>query len=527
MAPDPQIPLCCSLKRIGWLYPIFGDLYFHRRLLGCFLVLLGSALDAATIKGVIVDNYTGRPLARTAVTLVAFYAWAANPPPNHTDSYGRFTFEHLPAGAYLLSATRPAFAKLQYRQEAWNSPGKPLLVEKNDVINLPLRMRRLGAISGFIWDENEIGFPEVEVLAYTSTQPPKLVAKTKTGDRGAYRIGSLEPGTYFVRTAAKQLVKETGLLPTFYKEVAPAREARKVSVALEDEATGIDFRPLFGDVFRISGEVPGRFPDVTVTLVSDMGRTTQHTGSSGQFTFDELAPGRYELLAVGREHQTEFASHRQILVERDSEELKVHLLPLAKFSLHFEAEAGNDLAPENVQALVRRKDLAGISSTKEIPTAGGELLPGGWEIRISPSEEYYSVSITGRAVADKSRSWAGGWREIHVHPAERVTLRARLSSDPALLAGMVTQSQDPVIGAPVYLEAVDSHGNSLGEVRTTRSDRNGQYRFSGLAPGKYQVLSSFEPRESEQSLMTLAPARILSLKEGSETRQDLELHVSR
>ena len=495
--------------------------------LGCFLVLLGAALDAATIKGVIVDNYTGRPLARTAVTLVALSARAASPPPNHTDSYGRFIFERLPAGAYLLSATRPAFAKLQYRQEAWNAPGKPLLVEKDDVINLPLRMRRLGAISGFIWDENEIGFPEIEVLAYTSTQPPKLVAKTKTDDHGAYRIGSLEPGTYVVRTAAKRLVKETGLLPTFYKEVAPLLEARKVSVALEEEAAGTDFRPLFGDVFRISGEVPGRFQNVTVTLVSDMGRRTQRTGSSGQFTFDELAPGRYELLAAGREHEVEFASHRQILVERDSEELKVHLLPLPRFSVNFEDEAGNDLAPENVQVLVRRKDLAGVGSNMEITTAGGELLPGGWEVRISPSEEYYSVSIAGRAVADKARSWAGGWREIHVHPAERVTLRVRLSSDPASLAGTVTESQDPVIGAPVYLEAVDSRGNSLGEVRTTRSDRNGQYRFSGLAPGKYQVLSSFEPRESEQSLMMLAPARTLSLEEGSETLQDLELYVSR
>ena len=501
------------------------------RHLGCFLVLLGSALDAATIKGVIVDNYTGRPLARTAVTLLALSARAATTPPNHTDSYGRFTFEHLPAGAYLLSATRPAFARLRYRQEAWNAPGKPLLVEKDDVINLPLRMRRLGAISGVIWDENKIGFPDVEVLAYASTQPPKPVAKTETDDRGAYRIGSLEPGTYVVRTAAKRLVKETGLLPTFYKEVAPLREARKVSVALEDEATGIDFRPLFGSVFRISGEVPGRFQDVSVTLVSDMGRTTQRTGSSGQFTFDELAPGRYELLAVGREHQREhqmeFANHRQILVERDSEELKVHLSPLPRLQVHFEDEAGDDLEPKNVRVLVRRKDLAGVGSSKEIPTAGGELSPGGWEVRITPPEEYYAASITGRAVADPSWSWAGGWREIHLHPAARVTLRVRLSSNPALLAGTVRQSQEPVIGAPVYLEAIDRRGLGLGEVRTTRSDLNGQYRFSGLAPGKYRVLSSFESRERDQSLMTVAPARTLSLKEGSETSQDLALYVTR
>ena len=497
------------------------------RHLGCFLVLLGAPLDAGTIKGVVVDNYTGRPLARTAVTLLSLSAQAATTPSNHTGSYGRFTFEHLPAGAYLLSAARPAFAKLQYGQEAWNAPGKPLLLEKDDVITLQLRMRRLGAISGVIWDENEIGFPEVEVLAYTTSQPPQPVAKTKTDDRGAYRMGGLEPGSYFVRTAAKQLMKETGLLPTFYKEVASVREAREVSVALEEEATGIDFRPLFGSVFRISGEVPGRFRDVTVTLISDMGRTTRHTGSSGQFTFDELAPGRYELLAAGRNPLMDLANHRQILVERDGEQLKVHLLPLPRLSLHFEDEAGNDLEPKNVRVLVRRKDLAGVGSSKEIPTAGGELSPGGWEVRITPPEEYYAASITGRAAADPSWSWAGGWREIHLHPTARVTLRVRLLSNPALLAGTVRQSQEPVIGAPVYLEAIDRRGLGLGEVRTTRSDLNGQYRFSGLAPGKYRVLSSFESRGRDQSLITVAPARTLSLKEGSETPQDLELYVSR
>ncbi len=520
------------------------------RLLGCFLAFLGLPLNAGTIKGVVVDNYTGRALARTAVTLSSLSPRAAAARANRTDRYGRFTFERLPAGAYLLSATRPAFVKLQYGQEAWNAPGKPLLVEDGHVITVQLRMRRLGAVSGMIWDENEIGLPEVEVLAYAASQPPKLVAKTKTDDRGVYRIGGLEPGSYFICTAARRLTKQTGLLPTFYKEVASVPAAREVTVALEEEATKINFRPLFGDVFRMSGEVLGHLRDVTVTLISEMGRRTQRISNSQQFTFDQLAPGTYELLTTGRDPRMDLADHREVLVERDGGHLRVHLSPLPRLTVHFEDEAGDDLEPENVRVLVRRKDLAGVGSAREIPTSGEELSPGGWEIRVASPAEYYPASITGRALADPSLSWAGGWREIRLHQAARVTLRVRLSSHPARLAGAVSQSREPVVGAPVYLEAVDRRGLGLGDVHTTRSDPDGLYRFSGLAPGKYWVLSSFEswvggksPATAApgkywvlssfeswvggKSPATAAPAKTLSLKEGSETRHDLELYVTR
>ena len=108
-----------------------------------------------------------------------------------------------------------------------------------------------------------------------------------------------------------------------------------------------------------------------------------------------------------------------------------------------------------------------------------------------------------------------------------MTLRVRLSSNPARLAGAVSQSREPVVGAPVYLEAIDCRGLGLGDVHTTRSDPDGLYRFSGLAPGKYRVLSSFESWDSGESPATAAPAKTLSLKEGSEARQDLELYVAR
>src|SRR5262249_28057122 len=137
----------------------------------------------------------------------------------------------LAAGPYFVTASRRAFAPLQYGQKGWKSSGIPVAVGNAAETILKIPLPRYGAITGRIVDENDVGLPEQEVIAYRNTRPPVMVAKGVTDDRGVYRIFGLEPGAYLVRSATK-MYEDGGYLPTFYKDTQTPDSARPVEVVL-------------------------------------------------------------------------------------------------------------------------------------------------------------------------------------------------------------------------------------------------------------------------------------------------------
>ena len=64
-------------------------------------------------------------------------------------------------------------------------------------------------------------------------------------------------------------------------------------------------------------------------------------------------------------------------------------------------------------------------------------------------------------------------------------------------------------------------------MRTARTDVQGRYHFTGLVPGRYRVLSSFDFDQPTSEEMEAARAVTIALREGSETSKDLDLFVAR
>jgi hypothetical protein len=92
--------------------------------------------------------------------------------------------------------------------------------------------------------------------------------------------------------------------------------------------------------------------------------------------------------------------------------------------------------------------------------------------------------------------------------------------------GVVTSAQDPVPGAPVYLEAFDPESHKrLTDLRIVRTDVQGKYRFSNLAPGAYRILGTFEYDKPDVQAMDAAGARTVTLSEATDTAQDLDLYA--
>jgi len=64
-----------------------------------------------------------------------------------------------------------------------------------------------------------------------------------------------------------------------------------------------------------------------------------------------------------------------------------------------------------------------------------------------------------------------------------------------------------------------------GDLRVVRTDMRGQYRFEGLAPGSYRILSTFEYLSPGVEAMDLAGAMPLTMEARTEVSRDLELYV--
>src|ERR1017187_578244 len=152
-----------------------------------------SAAHAAVIRGVVLDRSTGRPLARSLVTLRPVEGVGGKPQSVRADRTGQFAFS-VSAGMYLLRASRDGFAPFQYGQKEWKSAGKPISVEQDGSLYLDIRLRRYAAISGTVLDENEIG-PACRRIA--RGQLHSVIARFRVrideaqivrGAYGAYRI---------------------------------------------------------------------------------------------------------------------------------------------------------------------------------------------------------------------------------------------------------------------------------------------------------------------------------------------------
>lgn len=480
--------------------------------------------EAATLRGVVLDHETGRPLSRTRVTVQAVAGSGGEDQSVLTGRYGDFSFLSLPGGVYILTAFRPGFAPLRYGQKAWNAAAQPLTLEAGGNEYLQLRLRRLGAITGTIWDENEIGFPGVEVAAYRNTRPPRFVAKAKADDRGMFRIGLLEPGDYLVRSAAVDVPGDAGLLPTFFKEVATVEEAAPVAVHLGEETKDVSFQPNFGRVYRFRGKIVPPGP-AELDLVSDMGRRQTSTDFEGNFSFEQLAPGEYELEGSASGGARAASIWERVIIDKDIEGYVVQAAYVPVM----------DLAVDNAQVdrralsvVVRRKGLDGVGKPRTVTKWPTSLSPGRWEFHVKPPPGYWVSGLDGPLV-DRvgQRGDPSGWNELVLRGWYRETFRVKLSPRPASLQGRVTgPGSSPSVGAPVFVERFDPEtGKRLVDLLVSRTDVQGRFAFPELPPGRYRVLSTFDLEDPTEEQMAAARPKLVSVGEGDDVTEELSLFV--
>lgn len=490
-------------------------------LLACVVTGVPARLAVgAVLEGTVLDYAAARPLARSRVALTTVRNGYELPLKTVlTGSGGNFRFEGLPAGTYFLTASRAGYQPARYGQKRWDGAGAPIVLGADSEFSCELRLRRLGAVSGTVLDENGIGLPGNTVTAYLAdSRPLRAAGSAVSDDRGIYRIAGLQPGVYYIRTGPQKLEDERSLLPTFFGQPSPA----PVSVNLDSETGPIDIQPVAGSLGYLRGRITGA-PVSSVWLFSDTGSKQTTPNAAGEFTFDQLAPGDYELL--GRAASGSVAAYGKLRIRSGANQVVLTAAAIPLVRIRIEESEAKPVDPKRITISLKRQ---GLSEQLPIPqpppmlTGNGvlEVMPGEYVATVQTSPEYYVRSVRAQDAPELN--------VVEALPGRTVEVVVTVSSRPAVLSGKVTAPGGaPVAGAPVFLDALDPELRvRLGGIRMARSDAEGVYRFPGLPPGDYQVFSSFEfdsPREQD---FKSVPVKVVTIQEGAEAALDLDLYGS-
>lgn len=239
------------------------------------LLTVAAQVQAGTVTGVVLEQASGRPLARSIVRLdpVPKAGGKGQALSTRAGRSGQFTFPVVAPGIYVLNASRDGYFPSAYGQRLPIGRGTPIEVTAESNLFAELRLRHKGALTGRVLDENGIGTASVLVMAYRARLPLRSAGSALSDDRGVFRIHGLDPGKYWVRSGAHTLDDGSGWLPTFGPQAREVRDARAHQVTVDADTTDTDVSPEPGALFRLSGIIScDTEGPVIVTLSSETGR---------------------------------------------------------------------------------------------------------------------------------------------------------------------------------------------------------------------------------------------------------------
>jgi hypothetical protein len=323
-------------------------------------IATGGPTGTASIHGVLTsDDAAARPIRRAIVSISG-----AIPIPRSalTDDEGRFAFDRLPAGRYSVTAVKAAYLVARYGAMRPGRSGTAIALASDQTVTIAMRMARGAVVAGVIRDARGNPLPGVQVgaLDARTTSVEDLFSSTEfvtTDDRGGYRIFGLMPGEYVIAATARvtgtgaigarsttemdavlanvrqrsssglnqsvptgaaapavplTVPPTVGYAPTYFPGASQFREATRVTLAVAEERTGLDFPigPIGTSTIEgaIQGPVPSLF-GVELTLMSSGPRLPSGLGMSpvlsekpdalGHFKYTNVPPGQYTIMARG------------------------------------------------------------------------------------------------------------------------------------------------------------------------------------------------------------------------------------
>jgi hypothetical protein len=257
-----------------------------------------------------------------------------------TDAGGKFVFEGVPSGHVLIVAGKPAYLAGLYGAARAGRPGKVVAVGADRTTDLAITLDHGAAVAGRVLDGDgkPIAGMRVRVL------PRRLVggrivlggdlgepAIVSTDETGAYRVFELPPGDYLIGIAPRVVgAGDTqlggrpenpapadlpsaqgavvGYAPVFYPGTSDPAAATVVTVGTAVDRVGLDVHTSLVRMGRLDGVLAGIDgvmpphqiqirPQGWTTSGSFLYTQTTRAGADGRFTFTNVPPGAYTVVA--------------------------------------------------------------------------------------------------------------------------------------------------------------------------------------------------------------------------------------
>jgi uncharacterized protein (DUF2141 family) len=425
-----------------------------------------SIAGTASISGrVVTDETPARPVRRATVRI-----GGADLVPSQiavTDDSGQFAFAALPAGRYLITATRTGFVSASFGAKRPEGPGSAIsLTDGQRVSDVTLALLRGAVVTGTVRDQsgNPASDQTITVMRYRLNGTGQSVltraglGTSQTDDRGMYRIYGLPPGEYLV-------------------VATPAFGLRDNSSAhqMTDAETQWALRAA-RDVGRGAGESkppPASTPNVVYAPVFYPGTPV------------EAAAGRVVLRAGD---------------ERSGVDIPLLLVPAADISGQITTEDGQVPTSTRVSLLAHEHidglPFSGFAATSVQPDGTFRfqgVTPGTYTIAVRVSPGGASGSRAGGGPSPMAQAGLYGLAEISMDGRDQnvgVTLRPGITVSGRVSFDGSTPPPADLTRLNIGLTTVlDAKGVAIGVPGAT-TDASGAFSFAGVAPGRYRLEAS-------------------------------------
>jgi protocatechuate 3,4-dioxygenase beta subunit len=471
---------------------------------------LPLAVGNATIRGHVVRT-DGAALARADVRLGSIDK-PGPPRATTTDENGNYEFTQLPAGRYIVFASKTGFVAREFGQTSTADSGRPIVLAARETRErVDIALPRHGAIAGRVIDENAepiegISVSVRELQSFGSRRQLASVAGVparRTNELGRFRVYGLQPGDYVIQADVGQGGSDDlpGYPVTYFPGTLNPMEAQRIHVGVADEVLNVEFALSAVRTARITGRTLTASGEPTQAAVQ-MRPSWRSTGglaeafgarveSDGRFEFANVAPGEYVIQAF---KGAEMGWQMVTVTAADVAEVAVTTLPGSTIKGRVTFDGAEAPQPRDVEIVPLPADpdqtpFFGTPSAADIHDdwtfeIDGAIGPGRLTVTRAPAGFVMKrVIVSGLDATDAVMPL--GVESQSVSDVEIV-----MAHEEIRLTGSLTGANGaPASNAAAIVFADDRQRWYLGSrfLRIARPARDGSFTVTGLPAGRYFV----------------------------------------